>query len=292
LLEASPIKRVLLRYADRSSSIKAGSDSGSSENLETSHALRSLTGGEEFFVPMNGREAMNDRLRSVLSLWLGIVATLSAVTAVAQPVVVELFTSQGCSSCPPADALLGELARQPNIVALAYHVDYWDELGWKDRFSIPEAVRRQRGYVGRLSRSGAFTPQAVVSGDTSLVGSNRAAMKQALAADRDALAISLSKAGENLSIDLPERWSEPMEVHVISYLAEATTKVGRGENAHRSLKEFNIVRSFKRLGTWDGKPQELSVPLAAFPADATSVAVLLQRPGQGAIAGAATLSLH
>ncbi|MGH8176064.1 MAG: DUF1223 domain-containing protein [Steroidobacter sp.] len=235
---------------------------------------------------------MSGRLsRTFLSLFLAIVGSLPTMTPAAQPVVVELFTSQGCSSCPPADALLGELARKPNIVALAYHVDYWDELGWKDPFAIPEAVQRQRGYVKRLSRSGAFTPQAVVSGDTSLVGSNRAAMKQAIAGDRDALAIVLSKAGKYLWIDLTERWSEPMDVNVVSYLAETTTKIGRGENARRSLKEFNIVRSFKRLGRWDGRPRKFNVPLAAFPSDATSVAVLLQRPGQGAIAGAAMLSL-
>jgi hypothetical protein len=236
---------------------------------------------------------MNDCLkRALLPFVIASFGSLSTIATAATPVVVELFTSQGCSSCPPADALLGELARKPSIVALAYHVDYWDELGWKDPFAIPEAVQRQRGYVKRLSRSGAFTPQAVVSGDTSLVGSNRAEMKQAISADRDALAIELSKQGANIAITLPERWNEPMDVHVVSYLAQATTQVGRGENARRSLHEFNIVRSVKRLGTWNGKPQQMSVPLAAFPRDATSIAVLLQRPGQGAIAGAATLSLR
>jgi hypothetical protein len=229
---------------------------------------------------------------TILSVVGSSVMGLHASMSIAAPAVVELFTSQGCSSCPPADVLLGEIARKPNVVALAYHVDYWDELGWKDSFAIPEAVQRQRGYVKRLSKSGAFTPQAVVSGDTSFVGSNRADMKQAIEADRDALAIALSKSDTHLTIDLQERWSEPMEVNVVSYLAEATTKIGRGENARRSLHEFNIVRSFKRVGTWNGKPQKMSVPIATFPRDATSVAVLLQRPGQGAIAGAATLSLR
>ena len=224
-------------------------------------------------------------------LWtsLGLAPTGASATV---PVVIELFTSQGCSSCPPADALLGELARRPNVVALAYHVDYWDELGWKDRFAIPEAAQRQRGYVRRLSKSGAFTPQAVVSGDTSLVGSNRAALTQALAADRDALTVKLSKAGGALVVDLPERWREPMDVHVVSYLDEASTKIGRGENANRTLRYSHIVRSFKRLGVWNGKPQRMTVPLASFPKDATAVAVLLQRPAQGAIAGAATLPLQ
>jgi hypothetical protein len=215
-----------------------------------------------------------------------------AAAADAEPVVIELFTSQGCSSCPPADSLLGELARQPDIVALAYHVDYWDELGWKDPFAIPAAVERQRGYVRRLSRTGAFTPQAVVSGDTSLIGSNRVAMQRAINGDRDALAIELSKAAGTLHIALTEGWREPLDVHVVSYRDEATTRIGRGENANRSLREVNIVRSFERLTRWDGKPRQIKVPLASLPRDATNVAVLLQRPGQGAIAGAATLRLR
>lgn len=238
---------------------------------------------------MNARAAHQKILPSLLLAAFGV---LPFMTCLAQPVVIELFTSQGCSSCLPADALLGELARKPNVVALAYHVDYWDELGWKDRFSIPEAVLRQRGYVQRLSRSSAFTPQAVVSGDTSLIGSNRDSLSQAIGEQRDALAVVLSKVGANLKIDLPERWHEPMDVNVISYLSEATTPIGRGENAHRSLHEFNIVRSFQRLARWDGRPQQLKVPLSTLPADATAVAVLLQRPNQGAIAGAGQLSLR
>ena len=235
-------------------------------------------------------EDMNARAKTVILLILVSMGALPSVFA--QPVVVELFTSQGCSSCPPADALLGELAQRPNVIALAYHVDYWDDLGWKDPFSIPAAVERQRGYVRRLAKSGAFTPQAVISGDTSVVGSNRAAMERALKEDRDALAIELSKTGADLTINLPERWRETMDVHVVSYLGQATTKIGRGENARRSLKEFNIVRSFKRLGKWNGVPQQMKVPLASLPRDATAVVVLLQRPNQGAIAGAATLKLR
>ena len=229
--------------------------------------------------------------RSVTAACIAMVGVMSTPVLAATPVVVELFTSQGCSSCPPADALLGELSRKPNVIALAYHVDYWDDLGWKDTFSIPEATARQRGYVRRLSKSGAFTPQAVVSGDTSLVGSNRKELTEAIAADRDSLAIALARTDSNLSITLSEAWRDPMDVFVVAYLPQATTKVGAGENARRSLTQFNVVRSFKRIGRWNGKPQTMTVPLATFPRDATSIAVLLQRPEQGAIAGAATLAL-
>jgi len=228
----------------------------------------------------------------LLSFVLAAIPSFQAVAGGESPVVIELFTAQGCSSCPPADALLGELARKPNVVALAYHVDYWDELGWKDRFALPESVQRQLGYVRRLSKPGAFTPQMVIGGDTSLVGSDRRGIDQALAEKRDALAVVLSRAGANLQIDLPERWREPLDVYVISYLAEATTPVGRGENAHRSLKEFNIVRSIRRLDKWDGTPRQMTVPLASIPADATAVAAVLQRPDQRAIAGVGTLSLR
>jgi hypothetical protein len=217
---------------------------------------------------------------------------LLSANAIAQPVVVELFTSQGCSSCPPADVFLGELARRPNIIALAYHVDYWDDLGWKDRFSMPEATQRQRGYVKRLARSGPFTPQVVVSGDTSLVGSNRPAVERAIAGDRDALAVALSKAGNNLQIEFTEAWREPMDVYFVTYLTEATAKIESGENARRTLQHFNVVRSFKRLGTWNGKPQRMTVPLAGLPRDASAAAVILQRKNQGAVAGAATLMLR
>jgi len=239
----------------------------------------------------NAYEVMKDLRRILLSLLLATIPSLQAVADPASPVVVELFTAQGCSSCPPADALLGELARRPNVVALAFHVDYWDELGWKDRFAIPESVPRQLGYVRRMSR-GAFTPQVVVGGDTSALGSDRAAINRALAVKRDALAVVVSKAGTNLQIDLPERWQGHLDLYVISFLAEATTQVGRGENAQHSLKEFNIVRSFRRLGQWDGTPRQMTLPLGSIPADATAVAAVLQLPDQGAIAGVGTLALR
>lgn len=217
---------------------------------------------------------------------------LLSTVAVADPVVVELFTSEGCSSCPPADALLGELAKKPGVIALAYHVDYWDDLGWKDRFSIPEATQRQRGYVRRLSKSGAFTPQIVVSGDTSLVGSNRTEVERAVRGDRDALRISLSKEGDTLYVHLLEAWRESMDVYLVSYLKEATAHIESGENAKRTLRHFNVVRSFERLGTWNGKPQRMIAPLSELPRDASVVAVILQRKNQGAVAGAATLALR
>lgn len=223
---------------------------------------------------------------------VALVSTLLLHGAAAQSTVVELFTSQGCSSCPPADALLGELARRPDIIALAYHVDYFDDANWKDPFSIPAATQRQRGYTRRLARSGPFTPQAVISGDTSILGSNRAAMKEALAGDRDALEMKVSKNAGQLVIHLRERWQEPMDVYAVSYRAQATTKIRGGENARRVAKDVNIVRSIQRIARWNGVPQQVKTPLAKFPTDATHVAVLLQRTNQGAIAAASVVALR
>jgi hypothetical protein len=187
---------------------------------------------------------------------------------------------------------VGELAKRPGVIALSYHVDYWDDRGWQDRFSIPEATLRQRGYVRRLSKSGAFTPQIVVSGDTSLLGSNRTEVEKAVRGDRDALRISLSKEGDTLHVHFLEAWREAMDVYLVSYLKEATANIESGENAQRTLKHFNVVRSFQRLGTWNGRPQRMIAPLAELPRDASVVAVILQRKNQGAVAGAATLALR
>lgn len=230
--------------------------------------------------------------RGLAKTVLGLMAAALFQCATAQPVVVELFTSQGCSSCPPADALLAELAKRPNIIALAYHVDYFDDANWRDPFSLAESTQRQRGYVRRLARSGPFTPQAVISGDTSILGSDRAAMKEALAGDRDALDMVISKTTGQLVIQLRERWRESMDLYAVSYRAKATTRIKGGENARRTANEVNIVRSVQRVGRWNGTPQRMTFALAKFPADATHVAVLLQRTNQGAIAAAQSLALR
>jgi hypothetical protein len=210
-----------------------------------------------------------------------------------KPVVVELFTSQGCSSCPPADALLGELARLPNVVALAFHVDYWDSIGWRDRYEIPIAAKRQARYVDTLDLSSAFTPQVVIDGKTSYVGSDRRRILAELAQRQEDVPVAVEVSPSELVIHLPERAAQiEYDVNVVAYLPEAATPVGRGENSGRTLTEFNIVREFRRVATWDGKPNMLRLPLASFPADATQVAVLLQQSKQGSIVGSAVATLR
>lgn len=206
--------------------------------------------------------------------------------------VVELFTSQGCSDCPPADALLGELARSPGVVALAYHVTYWDELGWHDRFGLPQADERQHYYARQLRLSAEFTPQAVVDGQVSLVGSDRQAIVRALHASRVTIPVTLGLAKGQVLVKLAaQELPAPVDVILVSYLPQAVTAVGRGENGGRKLKEFNIVRAEAVLGLWRGNARQFLVPLSSMPPEASRIAVLLQLPA-GTIAGAATFAIR
>src|SRR5580693_5811193 len=112
------------------------------------------------------------------------------VNAQPRPAVVELFTSEGCNSCPPAEAYIGELAQRHDVLALAFHVDYWDDLGWRDRFELPEAVRRQNVYAKTLKLSSVYTPQVVIDGQHDFVGSDRPSIVRALAGNRSGVALA------------------------------------------------------------------------------------------------------
>jgi hypothetical protein len=209
-----------------------------------------------------------------------------------RPAVVELYTSQGCSSCPPADAVLGELAQMPNVIALAFHVAYWDNIGWPDHFALPIAVRRQHRYAELFGLSSVFTPQAVVDGRGSFVGSDKRRILEAMREPRDTIPITLEVDRAALTVTLPEGSDRSgYEVNLAAYLPQAQTRVGRGENSGRTLTEFNIVRQFRTLGAWNGREAVFRVPLDALPADATRVAILLQRADQGPVAGSATASI-
>jgi hypothetical protein len=204
--------------------------------------------------------------------------------------VVELYTSEGCSSCPPAEAQVGELAQRPDVLALAFHVDYWDDLGWRDRFALGQATERQRAYARALRLSSVYTPQWVIEGRDSradgasarsLVG-GRANVPVAIRVEEGHVIIELGAQGGLTSAD----------VLLVPYLRNAVSAIGRGENAGRTLQEFNIVRAIRALGRWDGRAHTFQADLSALPADATDVAVLVQAPGQGAFLGAATHPLR
>jgi hypothetical protein len=221
-------------------------------------------------------------MKALLSLLLMLCAS-AAGAAETRPIVVELFTSQGCSACPPADALLDQLSQRDDVVALGYHVDYWDKLGWKDPFSSPEATARQRAYAGRFDHGRQFTPQIVIDGREDMVGSDRAAVRGALRERPQAVApVHLSADRSAVTIGAG---TGKGAVLLIRFARHRTTKVGAGENAHRTAEDTNAVLSIEMRGEWTGSPR--SFPLPALAAG-EGYAVLVQA-SDGMILGAVSI---
>jgi hypothetical protein len=234
-----------------------------------------------------GLLSMVHKLRSVLvvsALSVGLGAVAGAET---RPVVLELFTSEGCSSCPPAEVIVNELAQRSDVLPLSFHVDYWDGLGWRDRFSLASATERQRGYARTLRLASVYTPQAVIDGARDIVGSQRSAVMEAVSGRRDGVATSVSVSGETIQIHVGAGSdAASADVLLVAYLREADTLIRRGENSGRTVKESNIVRSLYVLGQWKGKPREFQLSLGRLPENVTDIAVIVQSAGQGAILGA------
>ena len=200
-------------------------------------------------------------------------ALAAPALAETRPVVVELFTSQGCSSCPPADALLGELARRGDILALGYHIDYWDNLGWKDPFSSPAATERQRNYARRFDRGQVYTPQMVVEGRADMVGSDRSAVLAAIAAAPQAIA-PVHFAADRRAVSIGAGKGHGA-VLLVRYQRHRTTQIGAGENAHRTAEDANGVEILSVLGEWDGAARDFKIDP---PQSGEGVAVLVQAP--------------
>ena len=168
--------------------------------------------------------------------------------------VVELFTSQGCSSCPPADRVLRDLSRENDVLALAWHVDYWDYLGWKDTFANPENTRRQQAYAASLGKSGVYTPQAIINGRKDVVGSRGLAVREVMQTMRSrnlAPTVPISAAVSNgmlkVSVDATEAAADTT-LWMVYYTDEVKVEVLRGENAGRELGYANVVRDIEMIG--------------------------------------------
>ena len=218
---------------------------------------------------------------------------VAATNAQPRPVVVELFTSQGCSSCPPADAYVGKLSARSDVLALSFHVDYWDDLGWRDRFALAQSVERQNIYARNLRRSSVYTPQLVVDGRDDYVGSDGRAVATALSENRDGVPVGVSVRDSEVLVEIgAQPGVPPSDVMLVAYLRHAVSAIGRGENAGRTLDEFNIVRDIRTLGLWKGQVETFHVSVSSLPPDATNVAVLVQPSGQGPIIGAAAHALR
>jgi hypothetical protein len=200
-----------------------------------------------------------------LFVWLCLAVGAAPVQAGGRPIVVELFTSEGCSSCPPADALLAGLASRPEVLALSFHVDYWDQLGWKDPFSSPEATQRQHRYAELLGLATVYTPQIIVDGKWQAVGSDRGEVERALdAARRDGsevpvaltvdhgrAQIKLGSGGEGVS----------GAVLLIGFDRRHVTAVARGENGGRTLAHVDVVRSVEEVAKFTGRASAIEVPI-------------------------------
>jgi len=239
------------------------------------------------------------RLTLLFALALGALASGPA-QAGGPLTVVELYTSQGCSSCPPADRFLAELAARDDVVALSEHITYWDYLGWKDTFGSQTATQRQRDYGREFGRSSVYTPQMVIGGREHVVGSDNAALARTVqrdqADDRPRLDVTLTQADpDTILVHISEHESgtqEPAVVWLFRYDRENTVAVERGENAGKSLTYHNVVREIRRLATWRG--EAVSIPLALGDLRAggrDGCAIVVQRRGTGPIIGAAHLGL-
>lgn len=220
---------------------------------------------------------------------------LAATPTLAQerrPVVVELFTSQGCSSCPPADSLLADLAARPDVLALAFHVDYWDYVGWRDRFAQPAFAERQRAYTKTLGAPMVYTPQMIIDGTTEVIGSRRSDVLDAVEAAGmgngiETQARIVDRPGARLAVTLGAADLAPAEIMLAVFGRPQETSVEQGENRGRVLRNANMVLRFETLGQWRGEALEMELPLE--PAELRSaggVAVIVQQRS-GRILGAA-----
>jgi hypothetical protein len=219
-------------------------------------------------------------------LLAALVLSSLAVPALAEtrPVVVELFTSQGCSSCPPADALLGELASRKDVLALGFHVDYWDKLGWKDPLSTPGATMRQHHYAAEFGRNEVYTPQVVIDGKRQAVGSNRAAVLQAIAESQPTSVAPIAFAADRRSASVGAGTGKG-KVLIVRYVLKRTTEIRQGENAGRTAFDANGVEAIADAGEWTGQRLELPID----PVESGHGLAILVQADDGRILGAAAL---
>jgi hypothetical protein len=186
-----------------------------------------------------------------------------------QRVLVELFTSQGCSSCPAADKLLSELAADPAILTMSLAVDYWDYLGWKDTLALPGHARRQRAYAGTRGDRAVYTPQIVINGVAHVLGSDKGAIERAVKSARSGnqnslLAVQAAIADGSIHVDVPaaKNPGQSGEVWLCPISKQVPVQIGRGENKGHTVTYTNVVRGWVKLGEWNGQPRKFSKPLS------------------------------
>ena len=221
------------------------------------------------------------------TLW----AAFSGPVAAESPVVVELFTSQGCSSCPPADRVFSDIINREDVIAISLHVDYWDYLGWKDELADPSFTQRQRAYARASGKRSVYTPQMIVGGRDHIVGTRPMELADLLQKHREAsspVRVTIKRDGDSVRIAATSAGpiSSGAVVQILTYTPEATVDIRRGENAGKRITYHNTVNKIAEVGKWDGRSAYSAS--VRMPSNAP-VVVLVQRQGAGAILGAARL---
>lgn len=231
---------------------------------------------------------MRHLVSATFGLWIGFSGAALAQTS---PVVVELYTSQGCSSCPPADEFMMELAKSPDVIALALHVDYWDYIGWRDTFANPQFTQRQKAYAKAVSSRMIYTPQMIVGGLDRVEGNDPVQVAEAIRrhqAQVSPVRLTVTRNGDQLVIRAVAEppLTKPARIQVVRYTPEATVAIGRGENQGREVTYSNIVTDWQAVADWPGlAPLELT----AAAAGSDPVVVIVQTEGPANVLAAAHL---
>ncbi len=243
------------------------------------------------------------------ALWSGALG-ICAIIAVIRPAhaepraVVELFTSQGCSSCPPADQIIGDLSKDPSIIALSMPIDYWDYLGWKDTLADSRFSARQRAYSRVRGDREVYTPQVIVNGSTHVIGSDRAGIERAIGkADKGpgvmSVPVTMSLSGKQINVSVAASKESTVshgEVWICSIAKSVPIAITRGENRGQQVTYHNVVRNLLKGGDWTGRPESWTVPIENLTRDGVDGAVVYVQDGSrekpGPMLGAAYTSLH
>ena len=246
---------------------------------------------------------------SSISRWssaLGVCAIVAIIRpAHADPrAVVELFTSQGCSSCPPADQIIGELAKDPNVIALSMPIEYWDYLGWKDTLADSRFSARQKAYSQMRGDRDVYTPQVIVNGSANVIGSDRTAIDSAIhdtskAAGVMSVPVKMTLSGKQINVSVAASKTPASahgEIWICSVSKAVPISIGRGENRGREVTYYNVVRNVLKVGDWNGTSGSWTVPLENISRDGVDAAVVYVQDGNrekpGPMLGAAYTALR
>jgi hypothetical protein len=250
------------------------------------------------------------KVHNRISRWSGALG-ICAIVAIIHPAqaepraVVELFTSQGCSSCPPADRILGELAQDPSVIALSMPIDYWDYLGWKDTLADARFSARQKAYSQVRGDREVYTPQVVVNGSVHVIGSDRARIEGAIDATRKAsgvmsVPVTMTQAGKQINVSVAPSGTGSAAMHgevwICSISKEVPIAIRRGENSGREITYHNVVRNLLKVGDWNGGSGSWTVPVASVAHEGIDAAVVYLQDGSrdkpGPMLGAAYVPLN